>query len=116
MELQNFSLEKGYPWSSGLSRTGPWFFRGGCAKALKWFGPPMETTYSIIIPAYNEAQRIGASLEKVVAHIAAAGWQAEVLVVNDGSSDSTAGLVQKDRKSTRLNSSHIQKSRMPSSA
>ena len=54
----------------------------------------METTYSIIIPAYNEAQRIGATLEKVVAHIAAAGWQAEVLVVNDGSSDSTAALVQ----------------------
>jgi dolichyl-phosphate beta-glucosyltransferase len=54
----------------------------------------METTHSIIIPAYNEAQRIGATLEKVVAHIAAAGWKAEVLVVNDGSSDSTASLVQ----------------------
>lgn len=54
----------------------------------------METTYSIIIPAYNEAQRIGSTLDKVVAHIAAAGWKAEVLVVDDGSSDATAELAR----------------------
>ena len=65
----------------------------------------METTYSIIIPAYNEAQRIGSTLDKVVAHIAAVGWKAEVLVVDDGSRDSTAELVREyarrhpDRKS-----------------
>ena len=54
----------------------------------------METTYSIIIPAYNEAQRIGSTLDKVLAHLAAAGWKAEILVVDDGSTDSTAELVR----------------------
>ena len=41
----------------------------------------------------------------------------EVLVARDG--DAIIGhlqLIETDRKSTRLNSSHIQKSRMPSSA
>lgn len=57
---------------------------------------PREPTlkYSIIIPAYNESQRIGPSLEKVFAHIAAEKWDAEVLVVNDGSRDDTPAIVR----------------------
>jgi glycosyltransferase involved in cell wall biosynthesis len=50
--------------------------------------------YSIVIPAYNEGERIGASLEKVLAYVAERGWAAEVLVVNDGSRDTTAAIVQ----------------------
>ena len=50
-------------------------------------------TYSIILPAYNESARIAATLEKIVAHAAERGWNVEVIVVNDGSSDSTAGIV-----------------------
>ncbi len=50
--------------------------------------------YSIVIPAYNESGRIVATLESVVACIRARGWQAEVIVVNDGSKDTTADLVQ----------------------
>src|SRR5215471_17201530 len=49
--------------------------------------------YSIIIPAYNEAARIGPTLEKVLAYAAQQGWQAEILVVNDGSRDNTAAIV-----------------------
>ena len=41
--------------------------------------------YSIVIPAYNESARIPATLESVVGCIRARGWNAEVLVVNDGS-------------------------------
>ena len=51
-------------------------------------------TYSIIIPAYNEAERIGATLEKVLTHVAKMGWTAEVIVVNDGSRDSTPEIVR----------------------
>jgi glycosyltransferase involved in cell wall biosynthesis len=50
--------------------------------------------YSIVIPAYNESARIPATLESVVACIRERGWRSEVIVVNDGSSDSTADLVR----------------------
>ncbi|HVP51516.1 MAG TPA: dolichyl-phosphate beta-glucosyltransferase [Terriglobales bacterium] len=48
----------------------------------------------MVIPAYNEAERIGATLEKVVAYVARMGWTAEVIVVNDGSRDATPGIVR----------------------
>ena len=51
----------------------------------------MPTT-SIIIPAYNEERRLGASLESVLAYVAEQGWEAEILVVDDGSRDGTARL------------------------
>src|SRR5438045_86787 len=50
--------------------------------------------YSIIIPAYNEGQRLAVSLEKILAHASLQGWAAEILVVNDGSRDETAELVR----------------------
>ena len=49
---------------------------------------------SIVIPAYNESARIGDALERILACIQSRDWDAEVLVVNDGSSDSTAAIVQ----------------------
>lgn len=54
----------------------------------------MTTVYSIVIPAYNESSRIAASLDKVLAYIAEQHWDAEVIVVNDGSSDNTADIVR----------------------
>ena len=53
-------------------------------------------TYSIVIPAYNEGTRLGATLEKVLAYVHERGWNAEVevIVVNDGSRDNTADLVR----------------------
>ncbi len=50
--------------------------------------------YSIVIPAFNESARIPATLQSVVACIRAKGWSAEVIVVNDGSRDTTADLVR----------------------
>jgi dolichyl-phosphate beta-glucosyltransferase len=51
-------------------------------------------TYSIVIPAYNEAARIGDALEQVAACIHARNWNAEVVVVDDGSRDQTAEIVR----------------------
>jgi dolichyl-phosphate beta-glucosyltransferase len=48
---------------------------------------------SIVIPAYNESSRIEATLREVVNCIRTEGWNAEVIVVNDGSTDSTARQV-----------------------
>ncbi len=50
--------------------------------------------YSIIIPAYNEAARLGATLQRVLQYIRAQRWDAEVIVVNDGSRDNTADLIR----------------------
>lgn len=54
-----------------------------------------QTTYSIVIPAYNESQRIAAALEKILAHAQESRWMAEILVVNDGSRDDTAEIVRR---------------------
>ena len=49
--------------------------------------------YSIIIPAYNEGQRLALSLDKILRHASEQRWQAEIIVVDDGSTDDTAQLV-----------------------
>ena len=54
---------------------------------------PTYPAFSIVIPAYNESARIAATLREVVACIRSRGWDAEVIVVNDGSADTTARQV-----------------------
>lgn len=53
-----------------------------------------DPRYSIVIPAYNESARIPATLQSVVSCIHERGWAAEVIVVNDGSTDTTAEVVR----------------------
>src|SRR5476651_259189 len=50
---------------------------------------------SIVIPAYNESARIEATLGRVMSCVEAEGWDAEVLVVDDGSKDDTAAIVER---------------------
>lgn len=50
--------------------------------------------YSIIIPAYNEGARLGRTLDHVLAYVSDQRWDAEIIVVNDGSRDHTADLVR----------------------
>lgn len=50
---------------------------------------------SIVIPAFNEATRIESALQRVLACVRDRGWNAEVLVVDDGSSDGTAEIVRR---------------------
>lgn len=54
--------------------------------------PPFA--YSIVVPCYNESARIGSSLEKITDFTRTRGWNAEILVVNDGSRDDTASIVR----------------------
>jgi dolichyl-phosphate beta-glucosyltransferase len=44
---------------------------------------------SIIIPAFNESRRLGPTLQKVVDYLGRRGLGYEILVVDDGSTDST---------------------------
>jgi glycosyltransferase involved in cell wall biosynthesis len=50
--------------------------------------------YSFIIPAYNESERLATSLPKVFAYIRERQMQAELIVVNDGSTDDTAEVTR----------------------
>jgi dolichyl-phosphate beta-glucosyltransferase len=49
---------------------------------------------SLIIPAYNEAERIRPSLETAFQYLKDRKYEAEILVVDDGSKDSTIQVVQ----------------------
>ena len=50
---------------------------------------------SIVIPAYNEARRIGLTLEKIYAYLDDQEISAQVLVVDDGSTDGTGDVALK---------------------
>ena len=52
-------------------------------------------SYSFIIPAYNESERLSASLPKVLDYIHQRQYDAAVIVVNDGSTDDTASVVRR---------------------
>jgi glycosyltransferase involved in cell wall biosynthesis len=52
-------------------------------------------SYSIVLPAYNESERIATTIEKISVFAAQHGWQTEIIVVNDGSTDDTAEVVRR---------------------
>lgn len=49
---------------------------------------------SVVVPAYQEAPRIAATVERLQREVAAAGRRVEVLVVDDGSTDRTAATAR----------------------
>ncbi|HEV8535674.1 MAG TPA: glycosyltransferase [Candidatus Limnocylindria bacterium] len=49
---------------------------------------------SLVIPAYNEEERLAPSLTRVRSYLARSGRDAEVIVVDDGSTDGTPALVR----------------------
>jgi len=59
------------------------------------FGPMSHPQLSIVIPAYNESLRIESALDRVMTCVTEQGWDAEVLVVDDGSTDDTSEIVQR---------------------
>ncbi len=61
---------------------------------------------SVIIPAYNEAKNLkSGSLDEVYAYLRKQAYSYEVLIVDDGSTDNTAELIEeliKDKKNFKL--------------
>src|SRR5580700_8088011 len=53
-----------------------------------------ELTHSFILPAYNESERLATSIPKVLEYVRDRGLRAEIIVVNDGSTDTTADVVR----------------------
>jgi len=51
-------------------------------------------TYSVIIPAYNESDRIRPTLDELLRHSREHNWDVEILVVDDGSRDDTAEIAR----------------------
>lgn len=54
----------------------------------------MPSTYSFIVPAYNESERLRVSLPKILDYVRQQQLQSEIIVVNDGSKDDTADAVR----------------------
>jgi len=50
---------------------------------------------SIVIPAFNEARRLGPTLERIRAYASETGRPCELIVVDDGSRDATADIVRR---------------------
>jgi glycosyltransferase involved in cell wall biosynthesis len=63
------------------------------------FGPGQTGSIdlSIIIPAYNEEKRLQTTLKRIQEYLAARPYSSEVVVVDDGSSDATAAVVENAR-------------------
>jgi glycosyltransferase involved in cell wall biosynthesis len=68
----------------------------------------MAATLSIVIPAYNESARLGRSLETIFDYLNQAYPDSEVIVVDDGSTDDTAEVVEASFKSAgRVNARQV---------
>lgn len=54
----------------------------------------MTPEVSIVIPAFEEQERIGSTLEKIAAYLANGSTAGEIIVVDDGSADRTAEVAE----------------------
>jgi dolichyl-phosphate beta-glucosyltransferase len=51
---------------------------------------------TIVIPAYNEEKRIGNTLVKIISYLKTKDYRSEIIVVSDGSTDSTINVIVKE--------------------
>src|SRR4051812_3280064 len=64
------------------------------ANPLTGLEPRMAPSISIIVPAYNEAARLGGSLAVMLEYLNSRSGESELIVVDDGSSDETAAVAE----------------------
>ncbi|MEP6699325.1 MAG: dolichyl-phosphate beta-glucosyltransferase [Verrucomicrobiota bacterium] len=55
----------------------------------------MAAAFSLVVPAYNESDRIGRTLPEMLGYLRTANPDSELIVVNDGSTDATSQIVRK---------------------
>lgn len=65
-----------------------------CASWSRAIPSATDIRLSVVIPAFNEARRLPGTLTEVSAYLARQPYRAEVVVVDDGSTDDTARLVR----------------------
>jgi glycosyltransferase involved in cell wall biosynthesis len=68
--------------------------RGWTEKGLGMLDEERPPFLSLVIPAFNEAVRLPLTLTKIHVYLARQSYAAEVLVVDDGSTDKTAELAR----------------------
>ncbi len=66
---------------------------------------------SVVIPAHNEVESVGETIERTVKELQLAGIEHEILVIDDGSSDGTGDLVRE--LSLRHPTVHCARSHLP---
>jgi len=59
--------------------------------------PETQPFLSVVVPVYNEARRVAQTLEQITAYLARQSYASEVLVVDDGSTDRSAEIVESFR-------------------
>jgi dolichyl-phosphate beta-glucosyltransferase len=64
--------------------------------------PGANPYLSVVIPAYNEASRLPSTLRAVTAYLDAQPFPAEVIVVDDGSTDDTASVASRSPADGRI--------------
>jgi glycosyltransferase involved in cell wall biosynthesis len=62
----------------------------------------MLPPFSIVIPCFNEERRISETLRMTIEYLAANATESELIVVNDGSTDGTAGIARKILSETNI--------------
>lgn len=55
---------------------------------------PSDVTLSVVIPAYNEEQRLGRTLTETLAYFHLQSYRHEIVVVDDGSKDRTVAIAE----------------------
>ncbi len=62
----------------------------------------MLPPFSIVIPCFNEAARIGKTLRTTLDYLAGAAPESELIVVNDGSTDATGSITREVFSNTKI--------------